>query len=457
MFRMTAAACGAGGLGVPAGRCDRPGGAGERAMAVAIPASAVPPGAGWQRRCWRCSRRAVRCLPAWRQVGDPVAVLPVAYHLLWQRELSCDLSVLLGRDLGDVAGTGGEHVMAGHPGAGGFRAGDRVIVDGRPRVVLGASGTAMRFAGDDGAVEEAPVAELAGSGRLRLQPRGTGGQQGAQVGLAGLPPEAVEQARWWEAHIIEVVDGTAADAPPGRRRGRLMTWSARACGERELAKAAELSAPGRPVAASYCQAPAAAVGGQGPARAGGQEGDAAAQPGRAGRSRSRRGDGAGDRRGNRGVVADGDVHRVAHPAAARRAGTGGPGAVSGPRCSGCSPGCRGQAHDRVGGNPPGPGGPAAADVLPGVSAAAPGELMEIDSTPLDVLVLLDDGVPGPGGADRDDRRGDPDSARGGAAALDPVGGRQRAAGPRAHARADAARLAGAAWRWRIRPCLMTGC
>jgi hypothetical protein len=30
------------------------------------------------------------------QVGDPVAVLPVAYHLLWRRELGCDLSVLLG-------------------------------------------------------------------------------------------------------------------------------------------------------------------------------------------------------------------------------------------------------------------------------------------------------------------------------------------------------------------------
>jgi hypothetical protein len=29
------------------------------------------------------------------EVGDPVAVLPVAYHLLWRRELSCDLSVLL--------------------------------------------------------------------------------------------------------------------------------------------------------------------------------------------------------------------------------------------------------------------------------------------------------------------------------------------------------------------------
>ena len=28
------------------------------------------------------------------QVGDPIAVLPVAYHLLWRRELSCDLSGL---------------------------------------------------------------------------------------------------------------------------------------------------------------------------------------------------------------------------------------------------------------------------------------------------------------------------------------------------------------------------
>ena len=83
--------------------------------------------------------------------------------------------------------------MTGQAGVGGIRAGDRVIVDGRPRVVLGASGTTMRFAGDDGAVEEAPIAEMVGSGRLRLQPRGTGGHRGAQIGLAGLPPEAVER------------------------------------------------------------------------------------------------------------------------------------------------------------------------------------------------------------------------------------------------------------------------
>lgn len=29
------------------------------------------------------------------EVGDPIAVLPVAYHLLWRREMDCDLSVLL--------------------------------------------------------------------------------------------------------------------------------------------------------------------------------------------------------------------------------------------------------------------------------------------------------------------------------------------------------------------------
>ena len=30
------------------------------------------------------------------QVGDPMAVLPAACHLLWRRELACDVSVLLG-------------------------------------------------------------------------------------------------------------------------------------------------------------------------------------------------------------------------------------------------------------------------------------------------------------------------------------------------------------------------
>jgi hypothetical protein len=43
-------------------------------------------------------------------------------------------------------------------GAEGIRAGDQITIDGEPRVVLGASGTAVRFAGDDGVVGEAALA-----------------------------------------------------------------------------------------------------------------------------------------------------------------------------------------------------------------------------------------------------------------------------------------------------------
>jgi hypothetical protein len=133
-------------------------------------------------------------------------------------------------------------------GAEGIRAGDRVIIDDRPRVVLGASGTAIRFAGDDGAVEGAAVAELAGSGRLQLGQ--TGGRPAPQVGLAGLPPEMVERARWWEDHIIEVVDGTRPDAPAGTPPRPEYDAGRTTLREREQAKAAELSTPDRPVSAS---------------------------------------------------------------------------------------------------------------------------------------------------------------------------------------------------------------
>ena len=30
------------------------------------------------------------------EAGDPIAVLPVLFHLMWRQELVCDLSVLLG-------------------------------------------------------------------------------------------------------------------------------------------------------------------------------------------------------------------------------------------------------------------------------------------------------------------------------------------------------------------------
>src|ERR1039457_7171862 len=94
-----------------------------------------------------------------------------------------------GRGLDGAPGGG----MSGPAGAEGIRAGDRVIIDGRPQVVLSASGTAIRFARDDGVIEDAAVAGLAGSGRLQLGR--TGGRPVPQAGLARVPPGLVERGK----------------------------------------------------------------------------------------------------------------------------------------------------------------------------------------------------------------------------------------------------------------------
>ena len=102
-----------------------------------------------------------------------------------------------------MAGAGRERGVTGTAGPPGLiRAGDRVVVDGRPRVVLGASGALIRFADDDGAVEEASVAELAGSGRLRLQPRGTGWNPGSLAGLAAGGGRVVHAGQASAFHVI---------------------------------------------------------------------------------------------------------------------------------------------------------------------------------------------------------------------------------------------------------------
>ena len=237
-------------------------------------------------------------------------------------------------------------------------------------MVLGASGPLIRFAGDDGAVEEAAVAELVGSGRMRLQPRGPGGHPPARTGLAGLPPEAVEQARWWEAHIIEVVDGTPPDAPAGTPPRPAYDVERTSLAEREQAKAAELSAPGRPVAASTVKHRR-------------QRWQAEGLPGLVDKRVQRRRSPAG--RADPAVAeameqaiaeATEDSSRTATFIVWRTrqilAGQGqaGRGAVAGHDVPAVLPAVGGEAHDRVGGHPPGPGGPAAADVLPGLPGGA---------------------------------------------------------------------------------------
>ncbi|HEX6519348.1 MAG TPA: integrase, partial [Streptosporangiaceae bacterium] len=128
--------------------------------------------------------------------------------------------------------------------------GDRILADGIPNVVVSVSGTRVRLADDEGTVRTVTPAELADSARFAIgslaSPRGPR----PETGLEGLPAAAVEEASWWEAHIAEVVYGLRPDAPAGTRPRPQYDPELTSLTERERAKAAELSAAGKPVPAS---------------------------------------------------------------------------------------------------------------------------------------------------------------------------------------------------------------
>ncbi len=71
-----------------------------------------------------------------------------------------------------------------------------------------------------------------------------GCQDGESGGLQGVPTSALEQARWWERHVLEVVTGLSPEA--GRRAVPQHCYDPRvySLAEREEAKAAELRAQG---------------------------------------------------------------------------------------------------------------------------------------------------------------------------------------------------------------------
>ena len=68
--------------------------------------------------------------------------------------------------------------------------------------------------------------------------------------IAEFPKSAAEQARWWEAHILEVLDGLPPDAPEGTVPRPGFDPKRNSLAQRERAKAAELTAAGHVMTAS---------------------------------------------------------------------------------------------------------------------------------------------------------------------------------------------------------------
>ena len=271
--------------------------------------------------------------------------------------------------------------------------GDRILAGGRPNVVIGIAGTRVRMADEDGAVSTATIAELVTDPRFEFPAAAPPAGARPGIGMEGLPAAAVEEASWWEAHIAEVVYGLRPDAPAGTRPRPQYDPDRTSLTERERSKAAELAAAGRPVPASTVKHRR-------------QRWEAHGLAGLVDRRAARRTRPAG-RVDDRVVDAMRRAIREAAEASSRTTGftiwrtreilaeAGYDGPVPSDRTfyrlfGTLSHGrhVTGPASTRrsLAGRPDGAFG--------SLAVAAPGEVVQIDSTPLDVLVLLDDGVPG---------------------------------------------------------------
>ena len=285
--------------------------------------------------------------------------------------------------------------MTGPGRPGGLGIGDRVRFGGSDQVVIGVSGPAVRLADAGGEVVTVSVSGLlADEDFAVLDARPRPGMPAVSV-LDGLPAEAVQEARWWQRHIVEVLTGVRPDAEEGTVPRPEYDPAVVTLTRREQAKAAELTAAGHPVTASaiakrrrryqeqgltgmidhragkrmppHGRADAAVVAAmrQAISEAAGDSTRTAVFVFR--RMRQILAESGGEPDG--GMPSRSTLYRLFSRLQDGRHTTG----LASTRRS-------------LAGRPEGPFGQ--------VPAAAPGDLMQIDSTPLDVLVRLDSGVTG---------------------------------------------------------------
>jgi hypothetical protein len=271
--------------------------------------------------------------------------------------------------------------------------GDRVRLNGQDLTVIGISGTVVRLADTEGQVAAVSVSGLlAAEDFTVLDTRPRPAMPAVSV-LDDLPEEVVREARWWQRHIVEVLRGVPPDAEGGmvpRPEYDPAVWSLT---RREQAKAAELTAAGHPVTASAIAKRR---------RRYQEQGLLGMVDHRAGKQMPPHG------RADAAVVAamsqaiseatDESTRTAVFVFRRTRqilAGSGGAPAMPSMRTlyrlfarlqAGRHTTGSAKTRRSLAARPEGPFGQ--------VAVAAPGDLMQIDSTPLDVLVRLDDGVTG---------------------------------------------------------------
>jgi hypothetical protein len=116
--------------------------------------------------------------------------------------------------------------------------------------VVRVTGTRVLLADQQGRVTTAALPVLAAAADFALVDRHEPAGLPPLGTLEGLAPEAVEAARWWERHILEVLHGHDPQAAPGLAPRPEYEPSRHSLSQRERAKAAELTAAGHQVSAS---------------------------------------------------------------------------------------------------------------------------------------------------------------------------------------------------------------
>jgi hypothetical protein len=273
--------------------------------------------------------------------------------------------------------------------------GDRVRLAGTLHTVIAVAGTAVRLADNGGVVTEVNLAQLLMSEGFEMVGSPARPPLPPSTPLDGLPEPVAAEALWWERHIVEVLRGVPPQALPGTRPKPEYDPASVSLTRREQTKAAELTAAGRPVTASAIakrrrRYQARGVAGMADHRAG----KSATPYGRADPAvveAMRQAIAEATQESSRTATfvfwRTGQILEAAH----------GPGVIELPSqrslyrlLDKLSAGkhTTGSARTRrsLASRPCGPFGQA--------DAWAPGELMQMDSTPLDVLVRLDDGMTG---------------------------------------------------------------
>lgn len=285
--------------------------------------------------------------------------------------------------------------MTAAGGRRGVRLGDRVRFDGGEHTVVGLSGGAVRLAGDDGLDQVVLVTHLqaasdftllAGGGPAPLPPLGL---------LAAAPPAVAEQARWWERHVVEVETGLSPDAEPDARPRPGYDATEYTLAEREERKAAELAALGHAVSRMTIRRRRAAYAASGLWGLVDQRSIKQASP--TGRVDERVVTAARQALTEQTDTSTGTRGRVRRRVEQLLAEEHGPGVVAMPPATtfyrllaalegGGHPFGAATTRRSLANRPDGPFGH--------LLATRPGQLVQIDTTPLDVLAVLDDGVTG---------------------------------------------------------------